>query len=193
MGTEMDDSKLDTLLRRSAPSTISESPMVEATVLALVEQAEVNSRPARRRRRALWVAAIPAAPILVLGLTAGIEERLAPDLTIPIAYTTDTGVPVRCSVFLFNGEINWVEVSFTAVDYLSDVRDVDADVGEQQVQHVVVDVRRPCHRPEHADALDRAGQQADEAQGDGGLPGVTLGGGDVDAASHVGSPVVGRR
>ncbi|MCC6271010.1 MAG: hypothetical protein IT190_07010 [Microbacteriaceae bacterium] len=115
----MDDTRLDTLLRHSAPAVVPEHSGIEATVLALVAETKVKARPVRRRRRALWVAAIPAVPVLALGLTAGIQDRLAPDLTIPITYTTDTGVPVSCSVFVFNGEISWVEVSFTAVNYLS--------------------------------------------------------------------------
>lgn len=115
----MDDTGLDTILRRSAPAGPPEHSGLEATVLALVADTKVTARPARRRRRALWIAAIPAVPLLALGLTAGIQDRLAPDLTIPISYTTDTGVPVSCSVFVFNGEISWVEVSFTAVNYLS--------------------------------------------------------------------------
>lgn len=115
----MDDTRLETLLRRSAPAVAPEHSGIEATVLALVAETKVKARPARRRRRALWVAAIPAVPLLAFGLTAGFQDRLAPDLTIPIAYTTDTGVPVSCSVFVFNGEISWVEVSFAAVNYLS--------------------------------------------------------------------------
>jgi hypothetical protein len=115
----MDDSSLDTLLRRSAPPTVGDHPAIEANVLALVSEAHEKAQPARRRRRALWIAAVPAVPLLALGLTAGIQDRLAPDLTIPVAYTTDTGTPVSCSIYVFNGEINWVEVSFAGVDYLS--------------------------------------------------------------------------
>lgn len=118
----MDDSTLDTLLRRSAPATgtATDHPAVEAAALALVADAEVRARPARRVRRALWIAAIPTVPLLAFGLTAGLEARLAPDLTIPVAYTTDTGTDVSCSIFVFNGEIAWAEQSFTAVDHLSD-------------------------------------------------------------------------
>lgn len=115
----MDDSTLDTLLRRSAPSTAPADPAVEANLLAMVDDARHKARPARRRRRALWFVAIPAIPALALALTAGIDERLSPDLTIPVTYTTDTGYSESCSIFVFNGEINWIEVSFTAVAYLS--------------------------------------------------------------------------
>lgn len=116
----MDDPTLDDMLRRSAPATAATDPSVEAPLLALVDDAEANARPARRRRRALWIAAIPALPALALGLTAGIQDRMVPDLTIPVSYTTDTGIPVSCSIRLFNGEIYSVEVSFVAVDYLRD-------------------------------------------------------------------------
>lgn len=114
----MDDSTLDTLLRRSAPAALADHPAVEANVLALVGETDAAARPARRLRRALRFAAIPAVPLLALALSAGVEERLVPDLTIPVSYVTDTGVPVSCSIFVFNGEVNWVEESFAAVDYL---------------------------------------------------------------------------
>jgi hypothetical protein len=115
----MNDSQLDTLLRRSAPARVTGHPAVEAGVLALVADAEAKTHPQRRLRRAAWIAAIPAVPLLALGLTAGIDNRLAPDLTIPVSYTTDTGVPVSCSIYVFNGEINYVEASFVGVNYLS--------------------------------------------------------------------------
>jgi hypothetical protein len=115
----MDDPTLDTLLRRSAPSPAPADPAVEANLLAFVDDARHRAQPARRRRRALWFVAIPAVPALALALTAGIDERLSPDLTIPVTYTTDTGYSESCSIFVFNGEVSWIEVSFTAVDYLS--------------------------------------------------------------------------
>lgn len=115
----MDDPTLDSLLRRSAPSGWPADPAAEANLLAMVDDAHRKARPARRLRRALWLGAIPAVPALALALTAGVEERLAPDLTIAVSYTTDTGYSESCSIFVFNGEINWVEESFTAVDYLS--------------------------------------------------------------------------
>lgn len=114
----MDDTALDTLLTRSAPPTPTAHPAVDAGVHAMIREADVAARPARRVRRALWIAAIPAVPALALGLTAGIDDRLAPDLIIPISYTTDTGVQINCSVFRFNGEIGYVETSFAGVDYL---------------------------------------------------------------------------
>lgn len=115
----MDDPTLDNLLRRSAPATAATDPSVESNLLALVNDAEANARPARRRRRALSIAAIPAVPAFALGLTAGIQDRMVPDLTIPVSYTTDTGIPISCSIDLFNGELYSVEFSFVAVDYLS--------------------------------------------------------------------------
>jgi len=115
----MDDSTLDTMLRRTAPAVTHDDSAVEATVLAMTGDAERRARPIRRRRRALWVAAIPVVPVMALGLTAGIQDRLAPDLIIPVSYTTDTGVTENCEIDVFNGEEYWVEVSFTAVDYLS--------------------------------------------------------------------------
>lgn len=145
----MDDSRLDTLLRRSAPATATDHPAVEANVLALVADTEVRARPARRRRRALWIAAIPTVPLLAFGLTAGLEARLAPDLTIPVAYTTDTGTEVSCSIFVFNGEIAWVEQSFTAVDYLG-AQDWSG-IGQRIYAQALVEERDLTQRAEAGD------------------------------------------
>lgn len=147
----MDDPTLDNLLRRSAPATAATDPSVEASLLALVNDAEANVRPARNRRRAVWIAAIPAVPALTLGLTAGIQDRMAPDLTIPVSYTTDTGIPVSCSIYLFNGELYSVEVSFVGVDYLSD-QDWDG-IGQRIYEQALI---------EEADLTQRV-QQGDPA------------------------------
>jgi hypothetical protein len=133
----MDDSTLDALLRRSAPSPAPADLAVDANLLAIVDHARRAAQPARRRRRALWLVAIPAVPALALALTAGIDERLSPDLTIPVTYTTDTGYTESCSIFVFNGEINWIEVSFTAVDYLS-AQDWDG-IGQRIYQQALVE------------------------------------------------------
>ena len=55
------------------------------------------------------------------------------------------------------------------------VGQVHAVVREQQLEHVVRGVGRPGDRSEHAHPLDGAGQQVDDAEGDGRLPRVALG------------------
>jgi hypothetical protein len=131
----MDESELDTRLRQSRPRVDADAA-TSVTLRAMVAGARDDAQPIRKRRRRLWLAAIPAVPALAFALTAGVEARLAPDLTIPVHYVTDTGVQVSCSIFLFNGEIYWQEVSFSELNYLR--KQNWAGVGERIYQDALI-------------------------------------------------------
>ena len=68
------------------------------------------------------------------------------------------------------------------------VVEVHAAVAQQHFEHVVALVLRAGDGAEHADALNLVAERVDEAEGDGRLARVALGGGDVDAARHCPQP-----
>lgn len=121
---------IDDLLLRSAPPTRRDAPAVRAAVQLVANEAHTSARaeqgpaspacPERRSRRRLWWLAVPVLvlPAVALSTSGGTDARQVPDFTIPISYTTDTGKTLTCSIDLFNGEIDYVEKSTAAVDYL---------------------------------------------------------------------------
>lgn len=113
----MDESQLESRLARSAPAA-PQPPGIDDSVRAMVSEARDLARPARRRRRLVWLA-VPVVPALTFALTAGIDARLVPDLTIPVSYTTQSGTPISCSIFVFNQELFGVETGFRMADALS--------------------------------------------------------------------------
>ena len=123
----MDDTTLDDLLTTSAPPRRSRDPRVASELQRVVAESRAlagkrptSPRRAPHRRRRLWWLAVPVLGIPVIGLvtTASTEPRLVPDFTIPIAYTTDTGKQIACSIDFYNGEIDYREQSLTAVAWL---------------------------------------------------------------------------
>jgi hypothetical protein len=116
----MDDSSLDELLSKSAPDRQSQNPRVQAELRRIVAESREHRGTPRSPKRRWWWLAVPVLALPAIGLvtTASTEPRLVPDFTIPITYTTDTGNIVDCSIDVYNGEIDYQEKSFTAVDWL---------------------------------------------------------------------------
>jgi len=44
---------------------------------------------------------------------------MVPDFEIPISYVTDTGKEISCTLEFFNGELNYVETNFKAVEFVA--------------------------------------------------------------------------
>ena len=94
----MNKHSVDEVLSGSSP-TFAPSIATEAALDALVTEAR-SAADARRkpRRRAVWL--VPAAVLAVGALTAGtvaVEQLTRIETTIPVEYTTDTGITVSCS------------------------------------------------------------------------------------------------
>lgn len=117
----MDTSRIDELLRESAPARVTAHHDVRVEVSQMV----VASRSAAARRRRTWKrGALVVVPLLAgapfaLVATGSTDVRAVPDFTIPVSYVTESGQTVACEIDLFNGELNYQETNFVAVDYFS--------------------------------------------------------------------------
>jgi hypothetical protein len=115
----MKDTVLDDLLHRSAPAARGHEVGVRVQVDSLSMKAKEQASRGRRGRRIAW-AALPVllVPGIAFATTASTEPRMVPDYSIPVSYTTDTGVSVECTIDFFNGELDYRESSTAQVDYL---------------------------------------------------------------------------
>lgn len=111
---------LDELVARSAPPSIADDPGVAVQLRGVVSRSRSVAKASRWRRRALSIAVpVLVAPVAVFGLTGGMDERLVPDSTIPIFYTTDTGRTVECSIDFYNPEVLYVETDTHVEDFVN--------------------------------------------------------------------------
>lgn len=111
---------LDELLARSAPPSVADDPGIAMQLRGVVSRSRSVARASRWRRRTLSIAVpVLVAPVAVFGLTGGIDERLVPDSTIPISYTTDTGHTVQCSIDFYNPEVLYVETDTQVEEFVS--------------------------------------------------------------------------
>lgn len=95
----MNKRSVDEVLSGSSPS-FAPSIATEAALDALVAEARsaAGTRKKPRRRKAVWL--VPGAILAAGALTAGtvaVDQLTRIETTIPVEYTTDTGITVSCS------------------------------------------------------------------------------------------------
>lgn len=115
----MTDEDITYLLTHSAPRGVAADPRIQPGLQTIITESRALARKKRHPARLLWFAVpVILAPTVALGLTAGIEERMVPDFTIPVTYTTDTGRNVSCSVNFYNEEVHDQETTTGLSDWL---------------------------------------------------------------------------
>lgn len=117
----MDNSRMDELLRESAPAAASahDNVRLEVSRMVAVSRSGTAGRSRAWKRGALVAIPIVAAAPFALVATGSTDVRAAPDFSIPVSYVTESGQTVACDIDLFNGELFYQETNFVAVDYFS--------------------------------------------------------------------------
>lgn len=115
----MTKQSIDDLLSQSAPPARKSEPGVQYALRRVAMESRERASATRPARSRLWWLAAPAValPMIVISTTGSTDDRPAPDFTIPVSYTTDTGRELSCSIDLYNGEMNNVVTNTAAVDY----------------------------------------------------------------------------
>jgi hypothetical protein len=110
---------IEDALARSNPWTPSDGSTLRSTVDQISAESRVAAISQKRRRahNALWI--LPTAGAVVIALTAGAvvtDNLLHVNLPISIAYTTDTGAAVTCTVHIEGGSL-FAPVSNEVINY----------------------------------------------------------------------------